>query len=420
MIKYKRIHMRRPTILGLTVGLYLSHYLFPVFGAVVPSAVYMFLFALVALESMEFFGNRKNWKFLGFILPSLPVLIRLVFSFDISATLVYIYGELQVLLYIMIYVKYTKRNREQVQSLLLFCFGAYLITAITTSIGAIADSFSVRYMIAYADMNSADYMNLRKMNIGGFNFIYELVLITPLLVYSFRKKGTNRLVLLASIVVIGFTLVQSSLTYAISFFVLALVVSMLPRLTFKKINTIVFIGVLFILFGRQFIATLLSMLSSFVGETYAVRFEYVAKVLRGETISQNVTMFAGNRFERYVQSLRTFGETFPWGSWDTDKVGMHSFIFDTMGTYGLVGLVTILIMYVSIYRYIVKINMKKECGPYLYLGFWLCLVMEMINPAIHSFVLLFIYPLFALHESTLYKPKERRVRYADHVCMFDV
>ncbi len=388
--------------------LYISHKTLPIVGRYMPGTVYIALVLFVFVFS-SFIGTNKN-KF-DFIIRVLPIFaVSLLEAFvrflNIStiSSITYIYGEFQVFLYALIAITFVNRNDySQTKRITGFVFISYIVTAITTFIGNTKYSGASRLM-ATLDNNDPMRQLYAGENIGGFVFIYELVLFVPLIICLINNKNLNRILGIAMLILFAATVFESEYTTALLTFILSLLLLFIPKITKGKIIVLVIILALLSYFSNVFLADAFEDLSKSVeSETLSIRFEEIAEFLREGDASEDSN--ALNRLELYRKSINAFFSSNMLGTWNSSLVGGHSFVFDTIGVFGVFGILMIFIMYKTIYKYFINPYKEKDFYPYLYYVYIMAIFMACINPKTYIFIFICVIPLFA---QTLILKNQRR------------
>lgn len=386
------------TLFEIFAVLYIAHKLLPVFGYYMPGIVYLGVFAVTFLFGLTI--STKGDK-LNFTLSMLPLFsfcllhcIRYMFMGNFSSIPIYLYGELQIYLYGIIAVWYIVKNKPgRAKALFNFILICYAVTAVTTYIGCTIYPQASRVM-ATLSTTDALYQLYTKSNIGGFSFIYELVLVLPLIIYMVKSKKINRIIGIMFIGLIGLVIIQSEYTTALIMYVLSLLLFIIPRLNGKKIILTTAVMILFLLISASFLADVFDNLSETVeSDIVSERFSYIADLLRGESASD--VSDSGDRMELYAKSLSAFWNSGMLGSWNNAKVGGHSFIFDTMGFYGIIGIIALVAVYAVMYKVFIGKYKDRNYYAYLLYVYILGILMAVINPKTNLYIFICLIPLFA-------------------------
>ena len=383
------------SVFDLLVILYFLHKLLPSVGYYMPAIVYFGVFALLAVCALSRVGSMRKINVLAsmsvMFLVSVLEIVRYVVSGSAAAVPLYLYGELQVLLFGLAVLAYHTAGREHKKKYLFYLVVAcYILTSVTTILGNIKYPQASRLLATTDNVHGALYTS---QNIGSFTFVYELVLITPLFIYMFKNKRINRLLALGLVALFGYTVIKTEYVTALLLFVLTVVLFFIPKPTNKKIFVMLAAFAILFLVSKDYLAGLFGRIAQGLeSETVAIRFQEIAAFLggRGATEAGNV----GNRTELYRASLDTFFRSYGLGSWG-GGIGGHSFVLDTLGQYGIFGLFAMAVMYRTVYALFIKPFRSKDFYPYLVYVYIVAIVLAVMNPKTYLFVFMVVFPLFA-------------------------
>lgn len=382
----------RVSLFEILAVLYIAHKLLPAVGYYMPGIVYLGVFGLTALLLLPLFQYKSAWTIAGMFAVSLLELISKLISSTSSGAL-YLYGELQIYLYGLIALRViaggdTKACRRMFVMILIM----YLITAATTYIGTINYPGAARMM---ATLSSSDllYRTYVKENIGSFAFVYELVLLTPLLIYLTRSKWLKPILGYLLIAFIGVVVVATEYGMAVMLYFVSLLLLVFPKLTGRKLLILLLVLLLVFVVGAELVADLIEQLSlSMESETLAERFLAIAETLRGEDELSSAS--GQSRMVFYKKAMEVFWNTTFLGGWGTIATGGHSFVLDALGSYGILGIVALIAVFVSMYSLALKPYRRYSFHPYLLWIYCVAVFLMVMNPKVYSFIFLCVIPLF--------------------------
>lgn len=384
-------------LLDLLVIGYLAHKLFPAVGYYMPAAVYAGLFLLTVLFLLpsiaKTFTSAVTLRMLCIFSVSLLTMVRYGLGGSIATIPVYLYGELQIVLFSWIALWYSSHaDPVRAKRILGFIFLAYIITSVTTYIGCVNNPLASRYMAANAG-DDVNYLYYTSLNIGSFTFVYELVLLTPLVIYLLKSKNINRLLGVLSLVGIGAVIVITEYTTALLVFAFSLLLLFVRRLTSKKILIFLVCLIVFIVLNTLVLADVFKQLSQSMesDSTVGDRFAYLADVLSGKGSSDD----GYDRMALYEISWDTFWNTDLLGDWGGNGAGGHSFVLDSLAHFGIVGLAAVVLMYRAIYKLVLQPYKGQNFYPYLFWLYCIGIFMAIINPKTYLFIFIGLIPLFA-------------------------
>lgn len=281
------------------------------------------------------------------------------------------------------------------QKFLNFVYLIAFVTAITTIIGTFSYESPCREL-ATPDNIELDRL-YKSRNIGGYCFIYFLVLITPIVLKDLIQKfSIKSLVLFASF---GFCILRSEYTTALLLFVLAIG---LVAFSFTKsiIFKIVVIGVVFfLLYSVQDILNWAGTAVSDYSYIMSKRFEMITDYNEYGDADDDL----GLRIVLYYQSIDAFLHNPLFGrllSFEHRPLGGHSELLDFIGNSGLLGIFALsaLISYLRKKTPVRRINMKDVYIKCLFIvAVILALINTFLTPELYYAIL--IIPLLVDYET---------------------
>lgn len=383
-------------VFDLLVILYFLHKLLPAVGHYMPGVIYFGIFALLFMLAFNRIGIARKINLLGnmslLFLGALLECVRYVLTGCIMSGPMYLYGEVQILLFGLAVLAYDTASMEYKKKYLFwFVVACYAFTAITTIIGNIRYSIPSRLLATTDSADSALYLS---QNIGSFTFVYELVLITPLFIYMFKKNKINKFLSIGLVILFGLTIIKTEYTTALLLFVLSMLLFFIPNLTNSKIFTAMIVFVALLVFNSTYIADLFRYIGQNIeSEVIATRFDEIAAILSGDDIVSAGN--AGTRTELYKTSFNTFVNSNFAGGWNKASAGGHSYILDTMAKFGVIGVFAIVVMYRVIYSLFIKPYKSKDFYCYLMYIYLVAIVLAFVNPKTYLFVFIAVFPSFA-------------------------
>ena len=385
-------------LLDLLVVFYMAHSCLPAVGQFTPGIVFLGVFAMTALMlcmSRKNMMRSTHFTQLVFVFSlSLVTLVEKIFVTRAMAdSAIYLYGQLQAFLYGWIALYYAAQKKiTKTRRMLKIVTVFYVITIVTTYIGNIIYPQASR-LLATFDSNNSTYQTFTKLNIGGFNFVYEVALFSALLVYLIKTKKIRLVYGIPILVVTGLFFLTVEYTTALSLFLASVSLLFIRRLTTKKVVTIVIIVLVLALLLGGVVASLLEELGDMLNSTtMSARFNYFAKILRGEDVGE--TEGSGDRMALYSKAIDDFVGSKFLGTWGETKASEHSLILDSMAKYGFIGIIALVVVYVTLYKLFVGRYKKREYYPYLVWMYIMAVILAILNPKLNQFVFIFMIPLF--------------------------
>ncbi len=289
------------------------------------------------------------------------------------------------------YVLVNNRMNRVIRKIIPVIIAVYSITAITTYIGVLRFPGASRILAA----DSLAYLKYYPLNIGGFEFIYSLVLLHPLIIFSLRKIKKLYLAIPFSALV-ALCVTASEYTMGFLLFILSLVSYLLPmnmspvaaKRRARKIVILVVCGIIFI-------PAIFSFLSQFdfLGSAGEKLLD-LSNLLQGELVENDSDIAI--RQNIYLKSWNTFLARPILGSkiYGSPSVGGHSYVLDTLGNWGLVGVFVVCMLFNKIRRYYKREILNCEACYCATLFLLMVLALWFLNPKIWLFELCFIAPIF--------------------------
>lgn len=361
--------------------------LFSAFSFVTGMAIKNKLGSLIYLGGL-FFVTTLFW-----VIAWKAKLDSIVYVYYCFASLTFIFGGM---------VLYSSNNDSTLKRLFIFLTAIYFFTSITTTCGLQKYPLAVRELGRGSTYDiSLNYTEriavYRSMNIASWSQIYGMIFAIPTSLFIWKmKKNLFFLVFSVALIIMVFF---SQVTFAVLLAVtLAFGVIFCGKRGMKTIVMSLFLLILAlcILVSMEEILSFMIQVSDAVGLNFlSIKLTDLKMLLvYGSAVGD-----ASARGELYFQSLRTFMRSpiiglLAGGKRGLDSIGYHSDFFDILGTFGLVGLI---IMIISIGKYFgflqrVKTDAKRDL-EIIMVGF---VALFVFNPVLNSpqiFVGAFLYPL---------------------------
>ncbi len=260
------------------------------------------------------------------------------------------------------------------------------ITSITTIIGL------EKYPMAARELASGtaiyDTAHYRAENIGGYEYIYALVILIPILLYLI--KNTKKLLRIINIAILVINLVciyESQYTTAL----LLTIVAFLLILAFK--NKVFFAVSLFalllfwILGGTNLLSRMLLFFSERIELEYVSdRLLQLSQLVGGSEIN---TETSTERIDHYKNQLTLFAKSPLIGhnlfGYNEEHVSGHTYIFDWLSSIGVLGFGAVAFIFRKLYTKVVRISRKKTCAT-VKLTWLMLVILACLNPVIFPLI----------------------------------
>lgn len=316
-----------------------------------------------------------------------------------SSLLTFLYGFMQFLAWPLIaIVIYSTKDVKFAKQLLGAILLSLSITGITTYIGCDLYPGAARDLASIYHENDQVKIELyNNLNIGGFEFVYTLMLICPLLVYYIRIKRWRKLSLCALIGAL-LVIIKTEYTTALLCFILSLMCFFIPRQNGARFVLRLFLGgvVAFFLLKALMGGILLWLSEMIDSETVSIRLQDIASLLN-ESLASSRDMDVEKRQELYAMDWEAFLKNPLFGNGYAK--GGHSFVLGNLSKYGLIGLGLMMIVFKSIFKYSIRKYRITNIYPYILYCFALQLIIAFLNPMVIYMVFTFVIPLVACVEN---------------------
>lgn len=302
--------------------------------------IVVFVLIVVVMEG----ANNFN-KYLTIIAPFLLFQLLSLFL-PKEDWLLWGYNILLFVLPVILGVYLMEDNKRMASSYKNALIAAMIITMITTMIGCIQNPNAAR-TLATVSSQDVEAITFDMKNIGGYLFVYYIVLLYPVLILAYKTKKIRLLPALALSILIFATIVYSEYTTAL----LLIIMTSLLWLTKKDLS---FKGIILI--------SVLGILALFVFSSSIYGFfDWLSQTINSETMADRLAALAGgtkgleaaedNRIELYRISFDQFLRHPLFGTlFESKKTnGGHSFILDSLASYGVLGGALLFFMYKRIF-----------------------------------------------------------------------
>lgn len=379
------------------VVFYAMHFTLPIVGfntpAIVHASVLLFLYGFLISR-----GWRTALSDFVKIIPIFAINILSIVYFGIQDAAVEIYWLLQLMIHPLLALYLIRKGDKKVVRRMVVILGiSFMVTAITTYFGCRAHPGASRDLAAMlSTKDSALYAFYMSLNIGSFSFIYALVLLTPLLIYAIKDKLMKRWIGLIALLIILMTVVYSDYTTALLCILISIIILFIfPKHLKTRHFVIMVIVTLVLMYASEWLVTpFLDELGKLIGGDYtSSRLQELSSFSANEQSYLEGDMEA--RSNLYMKSINSFLNSPVWGS-SSAKVGGHSYVFDNMGKFGLIGVIGMVMMFWAIFkRFYVPFKRQKWYGHILF-SFFMVILLAFLNPKDNMSILTFYIPLFCV------------------------
>ncbi len=225
---------------------------------------------------------------------------------------------------------------------------AYLVTGITTVIGCMKYPDAARILASTETSQDPIAVMYSWMNIGGYGFVYSMVLLYPFVVLAFKMKRLRLIPMILITVVMFVTVISAEYTYAFMLMMITALMLILPRdISIKRFILLMLVFTLAVFLFRTTVAAIISAIGDYLGNSAMT--DKINVIFLGK---ESVEGFDDDRGALYMLSIESFLKNPLFGSLPSGNAltGGHSFILDNLARFGLVGGGLMVFMYRGIWR----------------------------------------------------------------------
>ena len=386
-----------PWYFQVFVVLYAMHFTMPIVGfntpAIVHASVLLFLYGF--LFTM---GWRTALSDFTKIIPIFAINILSIVYSGFKDAAVEIYWLLQLMIHpLLALYLIRKKDKKAVRRMVIIIGISFLITAITTYFGCLTYPGASRDLAAMlSTKDSALYALYMSLNIGSFSFIYAMVLLTPLLIYAIKDKLIKQWIGIVVLIIVVMTIIYSDYATALLCILISIIVLFVfpKQLKSKHFIVMVVVTAVFMYASAWLLAPFLDVLGDLIGgELTSARLQELSSFSANEQSYMEGDMEA--RSNLYMKSIYSFLSSPVWGS-SSAAVGGHSFVFDNMAKFGLIGIVGVIIMFWAIFKYFYAPFKQQRWYGHILFSFFMVILLAFLNPKDNLSILTFYIPLFCV------------------------
>lgn len=264
------------------------------------------------------------------------------------------------------------------------------VTSFTTIIGLNIYPMASRELAS----GTAIYDTTRytKINIGGFEYIYALVIFIPVLFWTInRTVGMRKAIYIAILLLDIICIYESQYTIALICMAISVIITWM-MLHPRSAGGIITFSILFLLLdGFSSLGIFFCWLSENIGQEYvADRLLQVSQLFNGTRIS---TETSDERIMHYINDFEYFlrkpiiGHN--WWHYKNKAISGHTMILDILSGAGLVGIGVLAVICQKIYSMVLKVNGK--ISPYVRSIWTMVIIVSILNPVIFSIIITIVF-----------------------------
>lgn len=290
-----------------------------------------------------------------------------------------------------------KKDYRLIRRLLIYVLAFYLITCITTYIGNDIFKGAARHMSNgnFANENKELMALYQSYNMGTFSFVYTIVILFPLILYMLRCYGKKRLHYFIIGLVVVAVIIKTEYTTALILLLSSFMLFLLPKnFSFRQLTLLSIGFVVIVLAYSTLLPSILRLIAEFSGsEQVAERLTSISEVRTGGGLDDNSDL--SQRVELWTESWKLFTNNLLLGT--GNESGGHSFILDNMAKYGLLGFISVIIVFRKMFKMCVKKYKSYEVYGYALFALIINVTQCLLNPVMNYFAFTFVIPLFCVY-----------------------
>ena len=330
--------MKANSLLRILIAIYIARLIMPVLTVMIPSFISVFMAVIILVFLMRGRGMNKMvgellllyfWSFLLYLVPKLTTW---------GFSLLPVYEFMNILFVPSIITCYLLSDKDEKTTMFLknIALIAIFVTCITTIAGNNLLPGASRMMATGMADNPELLQSYYRYNIGGFDFVYTIVLLVPYMVYCIKTgKGIARLFYIVFLVAILYTVVMASYTTALLCSIIGMMTFFIPgNLSIRKVVQYMTVFVLLALLFKEILPLFFNWLAESIGEgEIATRLYDLSAAISGENLAEDSDI--SSRQELYTTEWHNFLSSPIWGTFKL--FGGHSFLLGILSYYGIIG-----------------------------------------------------------------------------------
>ena len=386
---------KRVLLQNLIITLVLCYSIMPIVTRLISTylTTYFYMVVLIILIVLIAFVQRKASLNQALVLI-LPFVFWQILEFFLAGKTLMLGGyQVMLLLLPILLGQYILRYRtHEIGFFSLVIFAAFIITMVTTIVGLFEFPEASRWLASVDSSKNPLLITYDWKNMGGYEFVYSVVLLYPLVIFAYKRKRLNFFITIALTAVVWILAILAEYTTALLLVIITTVLFFVKRnFTRRDVTVLLVLAIaLCVIFSGPVSDALIWLGDTLDSNVLTPRIHALAG---GKTGLEQVET---KRLDLYLRSFNTFLSkpllgTFIQGGFG---LGNHSFILDTLAKYGLMGAAMLFFMYRKVYQYFYK-PMQNEPGyGYILWVFVQSIFLSCVNTGMWLYVLTLYAPIF--------------------------
>jgi len=265
------------------------------------------------------------------------------------------------------------------------------ITCITTIIGLIIYPMASRQLASGSAI--WDTERYTRINIGGYEFIYALVLLIPVFLWLIKRaRGLWKAIYIIILTLDICCIYASQYTIALVCAVVALIVVALQNNQKLAWICTILIAIFLLFNGLSLLGKMFYWVSDIVDQEYVSdRLLQLAQLFSGQTVS---TETSSERLDHYFNQVNEFLNSPVLGhnllEYSNTHVSGHSLFLDLAGGAGIFGVSVLIFLIQKLYRLAVNPS-KQRVLPHIRSLWIMAILLALLNPIIFSTTLTVVF-----------------------------
>ena len=383
------------SIWNLIFGVVILYIIMPIISRAISTYLTTYFMLLIVLliyfhtilrYRAEFFNDYIGGLMLPFVFFQ-----AVMFTYRTNSLLLWGYSVLLWLIPLVIghyFIQYRIKDITTISKIIIIAFS---ITIVTTCVGLIQNPFASRVLATISSSQDVNAIMYNWKNIGGYEFVYFLVLLYPILILAYKQRRVNFVFTAIGTFMIFATVILSEYATALLLIMCTSILFLCKKNLDKRgVYILLIVSTLILVFFSDSISRFLTYIAETIGsETIGERFLALAGG------SDTLNSFDDNRIELYQRSLNTFLEHPIIGTFfsKSSAIGGHSFVLDTLAQMGILGGLLLFFMYKKIYNYFIAIFKTQVGYGYVLWAFLQAILLSIINTGMWLEILAMIMPI---------------------------
>lgn len=381
------------TFTYISILLAITYILLPTIPSHLPSAVNEII--MLTFTGSAFLGviMQKNWyKAINFLSLICVVLLVFIVYFGKWKFIDYTLGKdffsrvftlFEFWIFWVISKSSIKFSDVDKKKILNYCLILMLITSLTTIIGCLKYPSAPRLLAGRATSDESSLF--RRINIGGYEFVYGITLFVPFIIYLINKTTSkvSKLLYIIFLVIILITVTVSQYATALVLSMSFLIISITIFFMNSKKSQIIIIFIL----GITLVLLLSGAMVKILCQFRDFLLDYKMNIVSARI--DEIIRFIGSgdwngtsstREDLRMQSLNVFLKSPLYGClFEPQALGGHSEFLDIMGAGGMIGITMFIIPVMNYIKMIISCSKKKLFNIIIFFELFMFILLAYVN-----------------------------------------